>query len=196
MRHPSIDVAVDRALALERLAHWHLEIVQELGFQQSQLATAKQVHGAQVAVVNGATPPLEDTDGLVCNAPGTLIGIYVADCCALYLLDERTGAFGVLHSGKKGTELNITGHAIATMRAAFGTEPRDLVVQLSPCIRPPAYEVDFAATIRQQAREAGVLPERVHDDFICTAQNLEKFYSYRAEKGQTGRMLALLGCHA
>ena len=76
------------------------------------------------------------------------------------------------------------------MREQFGSVPRDLVVQLSPCIRPPHYEVDFAAEIVRQVRGAGV--EKVHDSGRCTACDLARYYSYRAEKARTGRMLALL----
>jgi hypothetical protein len=63
-------------------------------------------------------------------------------------------------------------------------------VQLSPCIRPPHYEIDFAAKILRQCREVGV--KEVHDCGVCTACDLQNYYSYRAEKGRTGRMLALL----
>ena len=41
------------------------------------------------------------------------------------------------------------------MTREFGCNPADIVVQLGPCIRPPHYEVDFAADITRQAREAG-----------------------------------------
>ncbi|MDB4412825.1 polyphenol oxidase family protein, partial [bacterium] len=58
---------------------------------------------------------------------------------------------------------------------------------------PPHYEIDFAATIREQALDAGVPPTRYHDIGLCTASDLGRFYSYRIEKGNTGRMLALLG---
>jgi copper oxidase (laccase) domain-containing protein len=64
------------------------------------------------------------------------------------------------------------------------------VVQLSPCIRPPHYEIDFAAEIVRQCRELGVTA--VHDCGVCTACDLARYYSYRAEKGRTGRMLAFL----
>jgi len=64
-------------------------------------------------------------------------------------------------------------------------------VQLSPCIRPPHYEVDFAAEIVRQCRASGV--KTIHDSGVCTACDLKRYYSYRAEKGKTGRMLALLG---
>jgi polyphenol oxidase len=33
----------------------------------------------------------------------------------------------------------------------------------------------------------------IHDSGVCTACDLDHYYSYRAEKGKTGRMLALLG---
>jgi hypothetical protein len=130
---------------------------------------------------------------MISNSPGLAIGVYVADCCAVYLADPRTGAFGVLHSGKKGSELGITTRAIEKMKQHYGTAPADLHVQLSPCIRPPAYEVDFAAMIRQQALDAGVPEGQIHDTRICTSSDLHRFYSYRMEKGRTGRMLALLG---
>ncbi len=194
LRHPSIKVSVDREEALGRLTAWHHEVVRELGFSPTRLATAQQVHGTHVAIVDEPNDtPFTNTDGLVCNLAGVMLGIYVADCCAVYLVDPVTGAFGVLHSGKKGTEQNITATAIGVMRERFGALPENLIVQLSPCIRPPAYEVDFAAAIREQARAAGVKSDNVHDEGTCTSSDPAKFYSYRMEKGKTGRMLALLG---
>jgi copper oxidase (laccase) domain-containing protein len=194
LRHPEIEVAVDREEARRRLTAWHHEVVAELGFSPEMLATVKQVHGHEVRCVQaGEHGELGEADGLVCDVPGMMLGIYVADCAAVHLVDPVTGAFGLLHSGRKGTEQNITGAAIRLMQGRYGTRPEDIIVQLAPCIRPPAYEVDFAAAIRQQARDAGVKEEHLHDDLTCTSSDLTKFYSYRMEKGKTGRMLALLG---
>ena len=67
------------------------------------------------------------------------------------------------------------------MEERFDSKAPDLIVQLSPCIRPPHYEVDFAAEIVRQCRDAGV--ENVNDCNICTACDLQHYYSYRAEKG-------------
>jgi copper oxidase (laccase) domain-containing protein len=114
----------------------------------------------------------------------------VADCAAVFIADRRGRAVGLAHSGRAGTELDITGHTIRTMQEHFGTAPADLVVHLSPCIRPPLYETDFAATIVRQARAAGV--EDVRDDGICTGRGVAHYYSYRVERGRTGRMLAAL----
>jgi copper oxidase (laccase) domain-containing protein len=55
----------------------------------------------------------------------------------------------------------------------------------------PEYDVDFAATIRQQAIEAEI--GEFYDSQICTASDLSSYYSYRKELGRTGRMMALIG---
>ncbi len=165
----------------------------ELGLGEKFFATAEQVHGNKVAVIDAPMPGDRchaGADGLVTNQPDVLLGIYVADCGAVYLVDPVRRCLGLVHSGKKGTELAIVERAIRAMEENFGSDPRDLVVQLSPCIRPPHYEIDFAAEIVRQARRAGVA--QVHDSGLCTASDLARYYSYRAEKARTGRMLALL----
>ncbi len=129
-------------------------------------------------------------DGLITNLPNQLLAIYVADCAAIYLVDPVARAIGLLHSGKKGTEGNILREAVIEMQRHYGTKPGDLVCVVSPCIRPPDYDVDFAATIRDQASELGIA--NFHDSCQNTAADLILHYSYRIEKGQTGRMLALL----
>jgi copper oxidase (laccase) domain-containing protein len=117
----------------------------------------------------------------------------VADCGAVYLADPVTGGCGIVHSGKKGSEMGISGKAIELMQQHFGSRIEDIRVQLSPCIRPPAYEVDFVSQIRETCLNAGILPAHFADCGQCTSLDLQRFYSYRMEKGRTGRMLALLG---
>ncbi len=192
-RIPGIEVATDRAAALARLDGAHRALRDRLGLAETTFATAEQVHGNKVAVID--SPLALDrcfagADGLVTDQPGVSLGIYVADCAAVYLVDPVRRSLGLVHSGKKGTELAIVEVAIRALAENFGSDPRDLVVQLSPCIRPPHYEIDFAAEIVRQARRAGVA--QVHDGGLCTASDLSRYYSYRAEKARTGRMLALL----
>jgi copper oxidase (laccase) domain-containing protein len=190
-RVPGLDVRTDREEALGRLAEHHAAARLELGFPVEPFGTAKQVHGNRVAVLRDpVTQEAADTDGLVTNVAGLCLGVYVADCCAIYLADPVKRAIGLLHSGKKGTELRIAERAVETMAREYGSVPADLVAQLSPCIRPPYYEVDFAAEIVRQLREAGV--GRVADCGANTAADPERYYSYRMEKGRTGRLLALL----
>lgn len=193
LRHPEIDVDGERAEVLERLRPWHEAQVRDLGFDPAALQLAEQVHGAGVALADPGGGLAEGADALIAQAPGVLLGIYVADCAAVYLVDPVSGAFGLVHSGKKGTELGIVPATLAALGAHFGSRAEDVRVQISPCIRPPAYEIDFAAAIRRQCLEAGVRPEHLADAGVCTSGDLRRYYSYRMEKGRTGRMLALLG---
>ena len=193
-RIPGVDVNTDRAAALARLDTFHRRARQTLTPENTTFITAEQVHGNALAVL---TPddPLPDgafpgVDGLITNRPDVTLGIYVADCCAVYLVDPARRVIGLVHSGKKGTELGIVPAALAAMTARFGTRPGEVTAQLGPCIRPPWYEIDFAAQIIAQCRDAGVT--HIADSGANTAADPERYYSYRREKGHTGRMLALL----
>lgn len=192
-RVAGIDVAHDKAEALRRLDGVHRQARGSLGIGELPFVTAEQVHGREVAVIE--TPVAHDQrfdgcDGLVTNQSGLVLAIYVADCGAVFLVDPVRRAIGLVHSGKKGTELGIVGNAIDLMGKRFGSAAEDLIVQLSPCIRPPHYEIDFAADVIRQCRDRGV--KQIHDSGLCTACDLERYYSYRAEKSRTGRMVALL----
>ncbi len=126
----------------------------------------------------------EGCDGLITNQRDSALGVYVADCCAVYLVDRDSRAIGLVHSGKKGTALGIVRSAIKSMRQGFGIESGDLIVQLSPCIRPPHYEIDFAADIVRQCRDAGI--EEIFDSGVCTACDLEHYYSVSGRKRSHG----------
>lgn len=192
-RVAGLDVDLDREAALARLTGVHREIRASLGLGGFPFVTAQQVHGAGVAVLDQThvPPPASwpGMDALVTNQRGICLGIFVADCAAVYCVDPKRGIIGLAHSGKKGTELEI---ATATLRAMekLGSDLGEVVVQISPCIRPPNYEIDFAAEIAAQCRRAGV--SEIHDEGICTHVDAGAYYSYRREKGRTGRMLALL----
>lgn len=188
-RCPGIDVVTDRATAMDRLWEAHRDAAKAMGFPLP-LVSAEQVHGHNVATVQAPQDaPFAGVDGLITNRVGVSLAIYVADCAAVYLADRKNDAIGLVHSGKKGTEQEIVVRAIEAMKREYGTNPADLVIQLAPCIRPPHYEIDFAADIVRQARGAGVI--EVHDCGTCTASDPERYYSYRREMGKTGRLLAL-----
>src|SRR5258708_25073225 len=121
------------------------------------LRIAEQVHGNGVAIVDKRSPEKTlGVDALITSDPGVVLGIYVADCCAIYFVDPARAVIGLAHSGRKGTEQNIAGATVERLVSSFGSVPEDLVVQLSPCIRPPFYEVDFASHIVNQLRSAAV----------------------------------------
>lgn len=190
-RVPGLDVCVEREAALERLEPFHLRARIGAGMGGMIFATAEQVHESRVAAVAADSVfPVPGTDGLLTTVPGICLGIYVADCAAVFLADRRARGIALVHSGKKGTELGIVPIAAAALCAATGADPSDLIARISPCIRPPHYEIDFAAEIVRQLIDFGA--GDVRDCGICTASNTALYYSYRAEKGHTGRMLAMM----
>jgi polyphenol oxidase len=163
----------------------------QAGFPTDSLITAEQPHGAAVAVVSEATTQeYLGVDALATNLVGVTLLIRVADCGPVFFYDPVRRVIALAHSGKKGTALNIVGQTVNTLQTAWGVNPADLHVFLGPCIRPPHYEIDFATEIGRQAQQAGI--GHYADSGICTATHIERYYSYRAEKGQTGRMWAVL----
>jgi polyphenol oxidase len=168
-RVPELPMDADRDEAMRRLRYHHTSAVESLGFTPAQWWRAEQVHGTEIGIAGESA---------------TISG-------AIWLADRVNGAIGLLHSGKKGTEGNILGRAVQQMQENFGSQPENLIAVLGPCIRPPHYEIDFAAEIGRQAAAAGI--RDYHDCKTCTASDLHRYYSYRKELGRTGRMMALIG---
>lgn len=197
-RFAGVDVDCDRDDAMRRLRPHHEKWLAEQGGGVGSFWRAEQIHANRVAVVPGAEttlapdglPCVPGVDGLVTATPGVTLGIYVADCGPIWLADPVRRVVGLLHSGKKGTEQDIFGVAVEMMQREFGCAAVDLVAVLGPCIRPPDYEVDFAATVAGQAARHGV--RRFSDCGINTASDPGTHYSYRRELGKTGRMLATI----
>jgi len=163
-------------------------VLQSLGFTAS--ASAEQPHGAGVAIVQAPTSPIPDVDALATRRPNLALVIRCADCAAVFVVDRATPAIALIHSGKKGTQANIVGNAIDTMHREFATVARDCIAFISPSIGPCHYEMDIWSGVEAQLRDAGV--REIHNPRTCTACHLDRYFSYRAEKGNTGRMFALL----
>lgn len=57
----------------------------------------------------------------------------------------------------------------------------------------PEIHLDLAEANRRQLLDAGVRPEAVHVAGFCTACHPDRFFSHRAERGFTGRMINAIG---
>ncbi|NBQ65567.1 MAG: laccase domain-containing protein [Verrucomicrobia bacterium] len=156
------------------------------------MVSAEQVHGADVARVGRADggKVVPGADALISGERDVTLVVRAADCGPVWLHCGKTGAIGLVHSGKKGTELGIVPAAIRAMKKELGADPAEMLGLLGPCIRPPHYEVDFAREILRQMKAEGV--GEIVDSGLCTASDPERFYSYRREQGKTGRHFAVL----
>lgn len=173
-----------------------------------RLATARQVHGADViAHAPGWTGWLRggDADGHLSLERGTAAAVTVADCVPVYVAHPG-GATAILHSGWRGTVAGILARAVGALAAA-GLAAADLRVLLGPSICGRCYEVspdvygqltgravdrptpvDLRGVIADHARALGV--RDVHTAAACTRCDNDRFYSHRA--GDPGRQLGVV----
>lgn len=157
--------------------------VRQLGYET--FAAAEQPHGNGVAVVSHcslSTPDatLPGVDALVTRQRGLPLVIRCADCAPVFLVDRRAPAIALIHAGKKGTQAGVVANALKHIDADFAF--------IGPSIGPCHYEMDLWTAIERQL--AGVA--EIHNPRVCTACHLDRYFSYRAEKGHTGRMFAVL----
>ena len=198
LRNPQIDVACEREEAIERLQDHYRHSLKPLQVDLGDLVYGDQVHSATVHAVDSSDRGvcLPETDGIMTNELGLPIAVMVADCGAVTIVDPVRKAIAVVHSGRVGTEKQIVPGAIAKMVETYDSDPSDMLIQLAPCIRPPAYEIDFARQIVADCLDAGISPGNVHDCGINTASDIERYYSYRVEEGKTGRHLMVAALKA
>ncbi|MEM8600178.1 MAG: peptidoglycan editing factor PgeF [Bacteroidota bacterium] len=179
------------------------------------LVLAGQVHGAEVETV-AAAGIYRERDALVTDQPGLLLAIQVADCAPVLLADPEARVVGAAHSGWRGTVANIAARTVAAMQA-LGAEPSRMRAYVGPCISQAHFEVgpevaaqfeerfvvipspgakphvDLKGVLRAQLLGAGLAEAHLDIDPGCTVADNDRFFSYRAEKGQTGRMLGVVG---
>ena len=160
-------------------------------------------------------------DGLITNLPNLALVVSTADCLPILIHDPIRRAVAAVHAGWRSTARGIAARAIETMTAAYGTHAEDCRVAIGPGIRQCCYEVDAAVTDammgalptwgnhavatqpghfhldlagvnRAILMGAGVRPDRIADLKLCTACRTDLFFSHRAEKPRTGRMMNLV----
>jgi polyphenol oxidase len=120
----------------------------ELGLEEERTLALELAHSRNVVFPEGAADfeRLADqarldggADGIVLRDPGLVATVTVADCMPIWILDRSSGAFGVLHSGWKGT--GILARAVEELERRFGTCPESVSVILGPAIGPCCYDV-------------------------------------------------------
>jgi len=101
-----------------------------------------QVHSRSAVVVAGAVPAdvsRVDADAMVTNRQDAVLTYIVADCLPIFLADIETGAFGLVHSGWKGT--GIATVAIQRMVSLYGCRPQNIQATIGLGIGVCCYRV-------------------------------------------------------
>jgi len=199
------------------------KLLSSIGYFPNQLAQIQQVHSAHVKVVDkpvNRNDMLSQGDAMISNKPGLLMLMRFADCVPILFYDPEKNAAGIAHAGWKGTVKEVAISAVSKMQEQFGTNPSDLIVGIGPSVGPDHYEIgedvveevkrtfphswdkllitvldkvklDLWEANRISLIKAGV--NHIEMAEICTACNVDDWYSHRAEKGKTGRFAAVIG---
>lgn len=83
-----------------------------------------------------------DKDAVIGNIPGKPIAMQLADCNVIYLFDEKTKTYGIVHSGWQGTLNLIIINTIEEMKKNFNINPKNLKVVLGPSISKDSFETE------------------------------------------------------
>ncbi|WP_461676143.1 peptidoglycan editing factor PgeF [Staphylococcus warneri] len=165
------------------------------------------------AITNG----LHGIDGLYTYEPNILLTMCYADCVPVYFYSEKHHYVGLAHAGWRGTY----GEIVKEMVRHIDFDVTDLNVVIGPATSN-SYEInddikmkfetlDIDTTQFIETRDSdrhgidlkkanslllqsvGVPESNIYITDYATSENLDYFFSYRVEKGQTRRMLAFIG---
>jgi YfiH family protein len=128
-------------------------VASSLGVEATRLLLVKQVHGVHVAIARkGRTSAWTrpEADAIVTDDPAVAIGVRVADCAPVLLLDAVRNVVGAAHAGWRGTAASTSAAAVRAMGETFGSRPADLIAAIGPCLGQCCGEVgpDVLAAFR------------------------------------------------
>lgn len=105
------------------------------------IASVELIHSKDVLVIENATDSWKKcADGIITNNSNLMPVVTVADCVPLYFFDSKNNAFGIVHSGWKGT--GIAEKAINLMKEHFSTSTDNLCVAIGAHIHKCCYIVN------------------------------------------------------
>lgn len=167
--------------------------------------------------IDALTEELYGIDGLYTYESNILLTMCFADCVPIYLYDTKEKYVGLCHAGWRGTVSQI----LKEMLQKYKGDINDLRIVIGPSTSnsyeinedifkkfkalpidedeyieyrgPDKYGIDLKKANELLAIHSGVNPKHIKKSQHCTANETELFFSYRVEKGNTGRMLAFIG---
>ncbi|WP_438828727.1 peptidoglycan editing factor PgeF [Streptomyces klenkii] len=182
-----------------------------LGLAAADVVWMNQVHGRDVAVVDGPwrTAEVPAVDGVVTARRGLALAVLTADCTPVLLADPVAGVVGAAHAGRPGLVAGVV-PATVEMMITLGADPARILARTGPAVCGQCYEVpeqmraevaaavpeawattrqgtpavDVAAGVRAQLARLGVMMSG--QSHICTLESADHF-SYRRER-TTGRL--------
>ncbi len=182
---------------------------------ESSLNTCTQVHGVTVvpAQPEKRWRECDACDALWTSEPHVALGIKVADCLPVTIIDPDHDVLANVHSGWRGAVQRITAVTLDTIERETSFDAVQALAYLGPSIRVCCFEVgeevaaqfderfidrthpkphvDITALTAALLRERGFDPSRIFDSGLCTRCDGSIFHSFRREGRGGGRNLAI-----
>lgn len=209
----------DRPYDPQGAVHAWERVMAAVGGSTDQVAQVRQVHGADVALVDQPTGPLAvaaEADALVTTTPGIWLAVRTADCVPILL--SAPGAVAAVHAGWRGVAAGVVPAAVQLLVERSGAQPMEVAAAIGPHASVERYET--GPEVVAQLERAGLDPARVsrtgpsgrlHTDLEqavrdqlgglgvrsiervagCTLRE-ERFYSHRRLGPGSGRQASLI----
>jgi len=191
---------------IEKLKGW---------FNLSKIGILNQIHSDYIYTYDGE---VHHGDALISDKRNIGLGIFTADCVPVLLYDNVHSIIAAVHSGWKGTLLDICGKTVDKMEKEYGVNAKDITVYIGPHNKGCCYEIkeDVADQFRKSPIygklsvvnngklnlekcimnsliEKGVQESNINTLNICTYCNKEeKLYSYRKNSDSEGRLFSFV----
>ncbi|GGR93900.1 laccase domain protein [Streptomyces aureoverticillatus] len=114
-----------------------------LGIDAALVVWMNQVHGRDVAVVDGPWGGDEDVpavDAVVTARRGLALAVLTADCTPVLLADPAAGVAAAAHAGRPGLVAGVVPAAVEAM-VRLGARPERIVARTGPAVCGRCYEV-------------------------------------------------------
>lgn len=165
----------------------------------------------------GLEDAIENCDALITNQSNIMLTILTADCVPILLLDPSKKVIAAVHAGWKGTQQEILFKTVEKMKNSFHCNPKEILASIAPSIGKCCYEVDWNVAQhfekienayaqkgekymldlphinRLQLLNSGFLEKNIEHAHLCTACEVEQYFSYRQEGGCSGRFMSMIG---
>jgi hypothetical protein len=187
------------------------------GIPVERIASVSQVHGREV--VRAAEGQPREADALWTDEAAAAVSVKTADCVPILLVDPEGRRVAAVHSGWRGTDLEVAAAAVEAL-SRQGSRPEKILAAIGPCIRLCCYEVsdelarrfadrfgpevvasdggaphlDLQRAVRTTLVRAGLRADRIDVLERCTACETGDFFSHRRDRGRTGRHLNFALC--
>jgi len=183
---------------------------------QTHSDNIKTIVTTQTKGWNDLEDAIAECDALITNIPSVVLTVLTADCVPLLLHDKKKQVVAVVHAGWRGTKAKIVSKTVNKMNKEYACHPSNILVGIAPSIGACCYEVaydvaehfmhipkgctakadkymlDLPYINKQQLLDIGIKEENIEMSNLCTACKVARFFSYRKEKGCSGRFMSMI----